>query len=524
MEPEWSNRIVGYEPEVEPDQLTAHPLNARRHPGRQRDALRESLGRVGWVDVVKVNTRTGNVVDGHARVEEALTKGGTVPVLYVELEPDEERFVLATLDPISAMATYDAEVLTDLMDGLTVDSEALAEMLGKLTDGQLADLDPSGSGFGSLGDERALAGPPPEAASPGPGGPGLADRFLVPPFSVLDARQGYWRERKRAWLALGIRSEVGRPTNLLGMSEQVLSGYGESAPKNSNRSVPNSHHTADPGFYDKKARVESQIGREMSSAEFIAEHYEPDPIAGTSIFDPVLCELAYRWWCPPGGAILDPFAGGSVRGIVAHRIGCAYTGVELRFEQVEANREQAANICADGYGPTPEWIEGDSRVQLPELDQSYDFVFSCPPYGDLEVYSDLPDDLSTLDYPDFIAAYREIIAAAVDRLHDNRFAAFVVGDIRDKNGNYRGFVPDTIAAFTAAGATYYNEAAFITPTGSLALRAGRIFGAARKLAKAHQNLLVFCKGDPKKAAESLGELELPDPAELFGEPLTDTEA
>jgi ParB-like chromosome segregation protein Spo0J len=182
MEPEWSNRIVGYEPEVEPDQLTAHPLNARRHPGRQRDALRESLGRVGWVDVVKVNTVTGNVVDGHARVEEALTKGGTVPVLYVELEPDEERFVLATLDPISAMAEYDAEVLEQLLEGLTIDTQALVDLLG---------------------DQRALAegAPPlddladeydPTTAGVGGGGGGLV---LEVPELLVDR----WREHRRGF-------------------------------------------------------------------------------------------------------------------------------------------------------------------------------------------------------------------------------------------------------------------------------------------------------------------------------------
>ena len=72
----WEDRILGYEPDVDPTQLLAHELNARRHPGAQRDALRESLGRVGWVDVVKVNQRTGKVVDGHARVEEAITAVG----------------------------------------------------------------------------------------------------------------------------------------------------------------------------------------------------------------------------------------------------------------------------------------------------------------------------------------------------------------------------------------------------------------------------------------------------------------
>src|SRR5690242_12336191 len=63
--------------------------------------------------------------------------------------------------------------------------------------------------------------------------------------------------------------------------------------------------------------------------------------SGTSIFDPVLCELAYRWFCPPDGLILDPFAGGSVRGIVASKLGRRYIGIDLSARQIEANRTQA---------------------------------------------------------------------------------------------------------------------------------------------------------------------------------------
>lgn len=126
----WASSIVEFDPAVDPEQLLAHPLNARRHPGEQRDALRESLDRAGWVDVVKVNTRTGHVVDGHARVEEAITAGAKVPVLWVDLDEDTERFVLATLDPISAMATYDAEVMSMLTDGLAIESQGLIDMLG----------------------------------------------------------------------------------------------------------------------------------------------------------------------------------------------------------------------------------------------------------------------------------------------------------------------------------------------------------------------------------------------------------
>lgn len=233
---------------------------------------------------------------------------------------------------------------------------------------------------------------------------------------------------------------------------------------------------------------------------------EAQPQSGTSIFDPVLCELAYRWFCPPEGVVLDPFAGGSVRGVVASTLGRKYIGIELRPEQVEANREQAVRICKDNQ---PTWIVGDSR-NLGTLcaDVEADFVFSCPPYADLEVYSDDEADLSTLDYPEFVAAYREIIAAAVARLKPDRFACFVVGDMRDKHGNYRGFVCDTIAAFRDAGAELYNDAVLVTAIGSLPLRVGKQFTSGRKLGKTHQNVLVFVKGNAKAATEACGHVEV----------------
>ena len=233
------------------------------------------------------------------------------------------------------------------------------------------------------------------------------------------------------------------------------------------------------------------------------------PQSGTSIFDPVLCELAYRWFSPPAGRVLDPFAGGSVRGIVAAMLGRRYTGIDLRAEQIAANEDQAAAICKDLM---PEWIAGDSRNMGDLLPAGYaaDFVFSCPPYGDLETYSDDPNDLSTMEYPAFVTAYREIITAAVANLAPDRFACFVVGDFRDKKGFYCGFPSATIAAFEAAGARLYNEAVLVTAVGSLPIRAGRAFESARKLGKTHQNVLVFCKGDPRRATEACGPVEFGD--------------
>lgn len=232
--------------------------------------------------------------------------------------------------------------------------------------------------------------------------------------------------------------------------------------------------------------------------------YEAAPAgSGTSIFDPVLCELAYRWFCPPSGKVLDPFAGGSVRGIVAERLGIEYTGIELRPEQVAANEVQARAIC----DKSPKWIVGDSRDARTLAPGEYDFIFSCPPYADLEVYSEDPRDLSTMPYEDFVVAYRLIIAEACKMLRPDRFACFVVGDVRDKKGMYRGFPRHTQDAFEDAGLRLYNEAILVTAVGSLPIRAGKQFESGRKLGKTHQNVLVFVKGDPKKATEAIGEVQ-----------------
>ena len=230
--------------------------------------------------------------------------------------------------------------------------------------------------------------------------------------------------------------------------------------------------------------------------------------SGISIFDPVLCELAYRWFSSENGSVLDPFAGGSVRGIVASKLGRQYTGIELRKEQVDANVEQAKEICKDNW---PIWHCGSS-VDIPTFcdGKEYDLIFSCPPYADLEVYSDDPRDLSNMSYDKFIEFYQDIITKSVAKLKQNRFAVFVVGEVRNKKGcgYYRHFVPDTISCFKKAGAEYYNEAILITAIGSLPIRTGRMFESGRKLGKTHQNVLVFCKGDAKEATKACGEIKI----------------
>lgn len=282
----------------------------------------------------------------------------------------------------------------------------------------------------------------------------LADRYTVPPFSVFDRRQGEWQDRRRRWLSLGIASELGRPTNLLDLGEggcvQTING-------------------------------------------------------GTSVFDPVLCEIVYRWYARTGCTVLDPFAGGSVRGIVAGVLERDYIGIDLRIEQVEENRAQLAAL-RPGWRPTtaPQWRVGDATNLDGALawDEEFDLVFSCPPYADLEVYSDHPRDISTWPYAEFLAGHTKAIRDAVGRLRRHRYAVWVIGDVRDaETGYYRGLPQATIAAFEAAGCGLLNECVIVDPAGTAPIRAARYHNSGRKTVRLHQVLYVFVKGDARRAAD-----------------------
>ncbi len=410
------------------------------------------------------------------------------------------------------------------------------------------DASSSPAGFSLFG--HNLFGDQVKAKSSGP----LSERFKLPPFTVFDARQGIWQDRKRAWLALGIQSEVGRGENLLKMSDTVLEpdpvkraelvkarekkrnhAFGQEFVLGAQPGIDGAPggqgkawHTNDTGLSRKlapggggggawiggpKTGSSAKYGREGEEDVVLDE--EGNPLAaktGTSIFDPVLTELLYSWFSPPAGDIFDPFAGGSVRGIVAAKLGRNYFGIELRPEQIEANRNQAKRIC-QGEEKRPVWIEGDSTNAAQLFEEArrpgvpfpgFDFLIACPPYGDLEQYSDDPRDLSNMTWENFSEGYFKIIEAALGLLKNDRFACFVVGDIRDEKGFYRGLPELTVQCFEAAGAKKYNEAVLVTSVGSLPIRIGKQFGGGRKLGKTHQNVLVFVKGDPKRGAEACG--------------------
>lgn len=908
------------------DDIVYTPENPKLHDA---DGIAASVDRQGYVDPVIVDERTGLLVSGHGRCDDLkarrtdgnpppdgiLTDGtGTwlVPVYrgWASKNDADARAYVIGANALPPAGGWVEDTLTDWLVGLASEPSGL-DGTG-FTDDALAELLarrplPDGGEGGGGGDGGG-----------GPSTPTLADRFLVPPFTILDARQGWWQDRKRMWISTGIQSEVGRGYDLTWQGDAVTepglnyyrnrnkSGVLFHAPGiepiirrvtdipeggpvwdrvradlaravkaagvtrkqvdewcgttgmaghwlgNAQPQIPTPEHWAtlaehlelDPdlwevmtaveevepsetvrrpdgttGAYDpryekgvdaetrrKQNKVASfqnqdklaaiQGGRRLT---YGAGDRDPDDLddtsqrilaqgpaagSGTSIFDPVLTEIVYRWFVPPHGRILDPFAGGSVRGIVAARTGHRYTGIELRPEQVAANVHQVNTLLAgavvseptviadntpdvtpieahgelwfkrddlyafggsrggkvrtclaiargnpdepppvglvtggsrqspqvnivagvaaalgigcraytphgdwtpemaaaaahgadivqreggyapnlaiwahddaaetgwrevpfgmecdaaveanaaqvvdipdgvqrivipvgsgmtlagilhglrrggytipvlgvvvggaaeerldkwapDGWrdmvtlvesdleyhdrapvtvidgvevdpiyeakclpylepgdlfwivgrrgtaeppttspAPLPVYITGDAAAVLADPDDpvgdGYDLILTCPPYADLEVYSDDPADLSNMDYPAFLESYRTIIAAAVDRLAPNRYAVVVIGEARGRDGNYYGLVPDTIAAFRDAGCALYNEAILVTAVGSLPIRAGRQFAIGRKLGKTHQNVLCFVKGDGRAAADACGPVDVTD--------------
>lgn len=217
---------------------------------------------------------------------------------------------------------------------------------------------------------------------------------------------------------------------------------------------------------------------------------------GTSIMNPVVCELINKWFLPTKDTCntFDCFSGDTAFGFVSSYLGNKFTGIELRQQQVDFNQSRV-----DQFNLNAHYICDDGQNVANHLEpESQDLLFSCPPYFDLEVYSDDPKDASNQSsYADFINILKNAFTNATKCLANNRFACIVVGNIRDKNGYYYDFVNDIVNIFENAGLHFYNDIILQTPVGTGALRARNTM-KYRKVVKIHQNLLVFYKGNDFK--------------------------
>ena len=138
----WKNRIVG-QGSKPADQFLANELNWRTHPENQRRAVKASLDTVGWVQQVIENKRTGRLIDGHERVWQALDNNNAdVPYIEVDLTEEEEIQALATLDPLSSMASVDPDKLTELLGQVQTDNLDLQLVLNRLRQELPNDYDP----------------------------------------------------------------------------------------------------------------------------------------------------------------------------------------------------------------------------------------------------------------------------------------------------------------------------------------------------------------------------------------------
>lgn len=125
------NRITGYGTKPA-KQFAANPLNYRKHPQKQRDAVQASLRELGWIGVVVENKTTGNLIDGHERVWQALANNEDVPYIEVELSEQEEKLALAVFDPLGAMAKTDSEILDALLREVNTGEAALQGLIAEM--------------------------------------------------------------------------------------------------------------------------------------------------------------------------------------------------------------------------------------------------------------------------------------------------------------------------------------------------------------------------------------------------------
>lgn len=422
-------------------ELIPYANNARTHSDGQITKLCSSIREFGFTTPIIIDEEN-NVLAGHGRLE-AVKRLGWEKVSCTILEnltkAQKKAYILAD-NKLALDADWD-------FDMLRLELENLKEL----------DYDLNSTGF----DDDFLNDLEVQERYDNPQNKNslsLSERFIVPPLSVFDTKQGYWQNRKKEWLNLGIKSEEGRKDDLIFSKD--ISNYAN--------------------------------------------------VSQTSIFDPVLCEVCYKWFNIENGKILDPFAGGSVRGIVASILGYEYAGIDLRKEQIEANMANAKEMNLEKM---PNWVCDDSlNIDEHIEDDSVDMIFSCPPYGDLEKYSDDERDLSNMDYEKFVEVYSKIIQKCLKKLKQDRFAVFVVGDIRDKKGFYRDFIGDTKKAFITNGAYLYNEIILLNALGTASIRADANgnFTKFRKVCKIQQNVLVFYKGEPKKIKDNFKEIEVAD--------------
>lgn len=122
-----------------PGELEENPSNWRKHPEAQVQGLEAVIADVGWAGALLYNEATGRLIDGHARkkLPAELAVDGKIPVLVGSWTEDQERLILATLDPLAGMAEADIVALAELLEGVQSDDERIASLLASIGEDQI---------------------------------------------------------------------------------------------------------------------------------------------------------------------------------------------------------------------------------------------------------------------------------------------------------------------------------------------------------------------------------------------------
>lgn len=205
-----------------------------------------------------------------------------------------------------------------------------------------------------------------------------------------------------------------------------------------------------------------------------------------SIFSEALAYFLVNCFFDKNGSVLDPFAGGPARGLICSAHGLDYTGIDISFSQIKYNLDICKSAIDNFFiQKIPEYICGDSMQKSENLTLSYDYLFTCPPYANLEVYSDNPLDLSNMDIEDFKKKYQKIIVNLTKKIKKRMI--FVVGNT--KNCNLYNL---TCEAAEQGGFFLKQEVIRVSPTGPKAIGFKRLKNA-KNVVKIHEYCLIFDK-------------------------------
>lgn len=269
------------------------------------------------------------------------------------------------------------------------------------------------------------------------------------PWTTLRSDSRTWQDRKKSWIARGV-------DDLAGRQQVEIFRHGQSG----------RHH-----------RVSG----------------------GRSRFDPFLAELTYTWY--GAGRVIDPFAGGVTRGLIAADLGLDYLGVDLLGSQVDSNRSIASEWETPGRA---EWVTGDAREVLASLpDGGFGYCLTCPPYHSAERYSTDPRDLSVMSWNEHLAALREIACEVYRVLEEDSFLTWVVGDLRGPDGHLRQLPERTSLILSDAGFRPVNHQVLVTPVGTMYRMIRRWWSNTRSAGRTHQHVLTFVKGDRRRATQKV---------------------